>query len=277
MKNNLLAALSICLITSALSAPALAAKGTGWEGWDRLTLNAGAFSADQSTTLRLDATDGSVGTRLDFEDNLGLDDRVTDPRIDGLWRYRNRSSVSFSYFEIDRDAVAPVTFTIRWGDIVIDPIVSPAVRTVYELKIIQGSWGYTWFRTPKWDVRATIGLFAMDIFASITDPGAQQKDEGDVLAPLPVYGLGFEYKLTGKWHLSGYARIFEIEADDYDGSLIDALFAATHHTFKNVGFGIGYNVMELDIDSEDEDFSGSLDIDYDGPFAYVNVRFGPGG
>ncbi|MFQ5995253.1 MAG: hypothetical protein ACE5K1_09160 [Acidiferrobacterales bacterium] len=276
--RKIVSLLALLIFSATLSSPAFSAKKNdkpGWEGWDRLNLDVGAFRSKQKTKLRLDSSDGQFGTQLNFEDNLGLDSRVTDPRIDGLWRYGKRSSVDFSYFELNRDAVAPVTVTIRWGDIVIDPVVSPAVRTVYDLKVIQGSWGYSFFRTRKWDARFTLGIFAMDIFASITDPAAQQKDQGDVLAPLPVFGVGFDHKLTGKWHLNGHARLFSIAADDYSGSLIETKFGATHHTFKNVGFGIALNVENLDVDSTNKDFSGRLDIDYKGYFAYVRVRLRP--
>jgi hypothetical protein len=56
--------------------------------------------------------------------------------------------------------------------------------------------------------------------------------------------------------LRGYAQFFYITADDYSGSLVDALFGAVHNTFKNVGFGVDYNVMDLDVDNTDKDWTG---------------------
>jgi hypothetical protein len=269
------------LLSAFLCAPAFAAKKNdkpGWEDWDRWNIDVGVFSATQDTTVRLDATDGTVGTLIDLEDNLGLDSRVSDPRIDVLWRYKKRSSVSLSYFKLERDSVGPLSITIKFGDIILDPATTSDVRTVYDIGVISAQWGYSFFRTPKWDARFTIGIFAMDIFASLQDPADPVKqDQGDVLAPLPVLGMGFDHKLTGKWHLSGGFRYFSLEYEDkYSGNLTEALVGATHHTFKNVGFGIAYNYMNLDIDSTDEDFSGLLNIRYKGPFAYVRVRLGPG-
>ena len=250
----------------------------GWEDWDRLNIDVGVFSATQGTTLRLDAFDGAIGTQIDFEENLGLEAREETPRFDLLWRYKKRSSLSVSYFKLDRDTVAPLTISIKFGDIILDPVISPAVRTVYDIEVISAQWGYSFFRTPKWDARFTIGIYAMDIFASLQDPAAAQQDEGDVLAPLPVIGMGFDHKLTGKWHLSGGFRYFSIEyEDEFSGSLTEVLVGATHHTFKNVGFGIAYNYMNLDVDSTDEGFTGLLRIRYKGPFAYVRVRLGPRG
>ncbi len=171
----------------------------GWEDWDRFNIDVGVFSATQSTTLRLDALDGTIGTQIDFEENLGLEDREETPRFDLLWRYKKRSSLSVSYFKLERDTVAPLTISIKFGDIILDPVISSSVRTVYDIKVISAQWGYSFFRTPKWDARFTIGIFAMDIFASIQDPAAAQQDQGDVLAPLPVLGLVFVHKLQGRW------------------------------------------------------------------------------
>ncbi len=193
---------TIILLSAFLCAPAFAAKKNdkpGWEDWDRLNIDVGVFSATQDTIIRLDATDGTFGTQIDFEDNLGLEGREETPRIDLLWRYRKRSSVSLSYFKLERDTVGPLTITIKFGDIILDPVISSSVRTVYEVEVLSAQWGYSFFRTPKWDARFTIGIYAMDIFASIQDPSAAQADEGDVLAPLPVLGLGFVHKLQGRW------------------------------------------------------------------------------
>ncbi len=278
--KKIVSLVAMLLFAAALASPALAAKNKnkpGWEDWDRWTIDVGVFSADQDTTLRLDAFDGAIGTQIDFEDNLGLDSREQTPRIDVLWRYRKRSSLSLSYFKLDRNTVGPLTVTIKFGDTVFDPVVSPEVRTVYNIEVISGQWGYSFYRTPKWDARFTLGLFAMDIFASITDPAAAVDEQGDVLAPLPVVGMGFDHKLTGKWRLQGRFNYFNIEYEDkYSGTLTEVQFGATHQTFKNVGFGIAYNYMKLDIDSTDEDFTGTLDIKYKGPFAYVSVALGRG-
>ena len=200
--KKIISLVAMLLFAAALASPALAAKKKdkpGWEDWDRLNIDVGVFSATQDTTLRLDAFDGAIGTQIDFEDNLGLDDREEQPRFDLLWRYKKRSSVSVSYFKLERNTVAPLTITIKWGDIVIDPVISPAVRTVYDIEVISAQWGYSFFRTPKWDARFTIGIYAMDFFASIQDPAAAQQEEGDVLAPLPVVGMGFDHKLQGRW------------------------------------------------------------------------------
>ncbi len=244
-----------------------------------MNIDVGVFSATQDTTLRLDAFDGTFGTLIDFEENLGLEEREEQPRIDVLWRYKKRSSVSLSYFELDRNTVAPLTITIKFGDIILEPTTTSDVRTVYDIEVISAQWGYSFFRTPKWDARFTIGIFAMDIFASLQDPADPVKqDQGDVLAPLPVVGMGFDHKLTGKWHLSGRFNYFHIEYEDkYSGTLTEALFGATHHTFKNAGFGIAYNYMNLDVDSTDEGFTGLLRIRFKGPYAYVRVRLGPRG
>ncbi|MFQ5995254.1 MAG: hypothetical protein ACE5K1_09165 [Acidiferrobacterales bacterium] len=274
--------LALLVFFATLSSPALAAKKKdkpGWEGWDRWNVDVGVFSAKQDTVLRLDATDGTVGTEIDFENNLNLDAREETPRIDVLWRYKKRSSLSLNYFKLEREGVGPLSVTLRWGDVVFDPVSTSSVRSKYDIEVISAQWGYTFFRTRKWDARFTLGIFAMDIFAAIQDPADPvSSDQGDVLAPLPVIGMGFDHKLTGKWHLQGRFNYFNIEAEDeYKGTLTETNINATHHTFKNVGFGIGYSAMNLDVDSTDKDFSGFLNIKYKGPFAYVRVRLRPGG
>ncbi len=87
-----------------------------------------------------------------------------------------------------------------------------------------------------------------------------------------MFGLDFVHKLRARWNLRGHAQFFYITADNYSGSLVDALFGAVYNTFKNVGFRVGYNFMDLDIDSTDQDWTGRLDIDYQGVVAFINIR-----
>ena len=45
--------------------------------WPTFALSAGAFLAESDSTLRVDATELQVGTEVDFEGDLGLDEEET--------------------------------------------------------------------------------------------------------------------------------------------------------------------------------------------------------
>ena len=45
------------------------------------------------------------------------------------------------------------------------------------------------------------------------------------------------------------------------------------HPRENFGFGLGYNLFELDVEATDEDLVGRVKYRYDGPKLSLKARF----
>ncbi|MDH3671023.1 MAG: hypothetical protein OES46_07630 [Gammaproteobacteria bacterium] len=266
--KKILAIYSVAFIAVTLSLPVTAADLGNWE---RFAINVGTFVTDNNTEMRLDATSGALGTTLDFEDQLGLDEDEDVTRLDGFWRYGKRSRLDFSFFTIDRDANRPVTLTINWGDETFTA--GTPLRTQWELDITKLAYTYSFVRNPKLDVGITGGFHVMDIRARLTDSTTGDFDEGDETAPLPVIGARVAYRFTPEWVFTASSEWFGIEADDIDGRLLDTRIGIEHNTFKNVGFGGGFNTMDFDLDSDDKGDSGSFDMTYEGFQIYAKAYF----
>ncbi len=57
---------------------------------DRLQISAGAFFPSFDTKISLDGDNGRVGTLMDMEHLLGMDDNATTPIVDILWRINGK-------------------------------------------------------------------------------------------------------------------------------------------------------------------------------------------
>ncbi len=87
---------------------------------DKFKIDVGAFFITRTdTSVALAATAGAIGAgaAIDFEEQLGLEDSETVPRIDGYWRFGKRSRLDFSYWKLDRDATRVIDEQIDIGDI----------------------------------------------------------------------------------------------------------------------------------------------------------------
>ncbi len=83
--------------------PAYAQGDPEWRSWpmgDRVGVNVGSFFANLETTVRLDSFDGTLGTGISFEQDLGLDDTKTRLMAEGYWRFFKRHKLNFSYFNL---------------------------------------------------------------------------------------------------------------------------------------------------------------------------------
>ena len=46
-----------------------------------------------------------------------------------------------------------------------------------------------------------------------------------------------------------------------------------HNTFKNVGFGIGFNIVDFDLEDNDGEEKDEFNMDYEGVQLYTKVYF----
>jgi len=250
---------------------------------DRFQIDFGGFFVTRAdTTLSLNAKSGpiSVGTQIDFHQDLGLPDSDTVPRIDGYYRWGKRSRVDFSYFKIDRSGTATTQNQIEWGDITI-PAGTPLVSSFLDEEVFKVTYGFSFFNSPKAELGVDGGLFIADISVGISCPGGglgdcatPQRETADVTAPLPVIGAYFRYNISHRWRFVGKADFFFLEFGDYKGSLTDLRLNLEHHTWKHAGFGFGFNGIQTTLDYDTSSESGTLTNTIAGPQFYVFTNFG---
>ena len=109
------------------------------------------------------------------------------------------------------------------------------------------------------ETTAQQGAVDSDLAALQPGPGTIEERE-DEAYPVPTLGLGGAYRFAPKWSLRSGVQYFEYSADDWDASLIILDVDVEYFPWKNVGFGLGYNLLEI---GYDEDGGDALDIDFE--------------
>jgi hypothetical protein len=83
----------------ALLLPSLALAETDfWISHDKINVNFGTFITEFDAEGRA-MSDAGRGTKIDFEDDLGLEDSQSVARLDTSFRISARHSVQFSYID----------------------------------------------------------------------------------------------------------------------------------------------------------------------------------
>jgi hypothetical protein len=195
--------------------------------------------------------------------------------LDGNYRFNKRSSFNFSWWDIDRDATTFLGKDIDFGDISIPA--GELVESFFDTQTIRVSYGYSFYNVPKAELGLNAGLhvttFDLGINCiSCTNP--ETLDTERITAPLPVIGFHYRYQMSRRWRFSGYTQHFLLEFGDVDGSLTDTRISFSHHTFKNVGFGFGWNRIETDLDIDSSDYLMAVSNKLEGIQAFVVVYAG---
>lgn len=274
-RRALLGRTAVLLLAIALSQPILA---WGQEDFpDRFKINFGAFFVTNiDTTVSLAKTAGAVGVgaRVDFEDQLGLDDSESVGRVDGYYRFGKKSRIDFSYWKIDRSDVRTVTEDISIGDI--DISINSTVRTSFDTETLKVAYGFSFYNTPKVELGLLGGLHTTRMDLEIVDVTGAQSEQADGPLPLPVFGFYIRYNISPRWRFIANSQFFALSFEDAEGSLSDLRFNIEHQTWKNAGFGFGFNriAFNLESDNKSDDLRGTFDNVNDGFLMYAFATFG---
>ena len=225
-----------------------------------------------STTLRIDSETFGLGTEVTLEDATNLEEKVTVGRLDGRYRFTDRHSAALSYYNIERTGSRIIDIDIDW-----DGETFPAgigVESVYNQRIFEASYAYTFFIRPNAVMAASAGLHVVRFDTGLRALNGSRERSNQSDAPLPVFGIRGQYRFADKWRFVGSLQLFTLEVDDYSGTFTDLVLTVEHDTWDRFGFGFGLNTFGLDVSAGDSNLRGTMDTDFDSFLVYFKGHFG---
>ena len=245
--------------------------------WETFNLNLGVFFSAIDSSIG--AGGNNVGIDVDLEEVLGLDTSTTAFRIDAFWRFtdNNRHRFDFSWFDIKRDSTKLLAKEFEIGDEVFP--VGTTMESTLDFKIFKGSYTYSFFQDDRFDFGVSFGLFVIPIDYNFKSTTGQQEEADSITAPLPVIGVKGDFAITPKLFLKSYIDLFYLEFDDYVGKIWNYHIALEYNVFKNVGFGVGFDHLEVDVEAHSDtnipgvNFNGNINFLYTGVMIYTKIYF----
>ncbi len=284
MRSNRLATFAVGLTSIVLCASAAAQDD--WRSWptgDRWRIAAGYFLPSLDTTVQVTDAEGNIGTRIDFEKNLGLDDSKRTGLLFVDWRFFKRHRLTYSYFELNRSAFSiDSSVSIIIGDNVFD--VTLPIQSFFDIEANELAYSYSLLFNKRSDLYVGIGISVQDIAAGLQgtasspDPGELLNETLDTTSPLPTLNIGFNYAFNEQWIFQSKLGWLAVEADlggdeVLDGRIINANVGVRWRAFRNVGFFAQYQLFDVDVDFREHSLLWTVDYDYQGPLIGVDVKF----
>ena len=276
--------LCVCLMASMLSfiTPAWAENPAAQDTpWEKFNLSAGYFISNVETDLSLGA---GLGLTVNLEDLLGFDSTNSVFRIDALWRFteNRRHRLDLTWFSFRRDGSKTIgrdfTITDDQGNEINIPA-GTQVTSNFDLDIYRARYSYSFFQDDRMDLAFSVGTYVMPIDIGLKATGLLNVDESEKFtAPLPTLGLRMDFAVTPKWFIRSNFEVFYLEIKEFTGTLFETNVALEYIPWKHLGFGVAFNVFNLDIEADGEDypgidFKGDLEFRYSGLLLYAKVPF----
>ena len=236
---------------------------------DQFFFGLGAFSATSSTHARLTGSAG-IGTDVDFEETLGLDDNEITPWGIFRWRCSESWRVEMEYFQLNRSNTTTLRGDIVWGDQTY--VAGTKVESQFDFAVTRLSCGYSFFKRQDKELGVALGFHVTKIRADIST-NTTGGDAAKLLAPLPVASVYGQVALTDLWALSGRLDALALSYYPYSGHIYSIGIDALCQPWRNFGFGIGWRSLDIQATSQSNDWEGEVGANYSGPVIFATASF----
>ncbi len=249
---------------------------------ERFRLDVGGFFQEFTTTLSLSNAAGTVGTEVNFEDDLGQDARQTNVRVDGYWRFGLHGRLDFGYRAWNRSNSHSISRDITWGDATYRA--GATVDTKLRVSVAEMYYAYSFINNGDLELGAGLGFStyftAAEISgtATVSSSGGSQSVSGttsgrSLVAPIPALKAYFNYALYPRLFASGSFHGITGTIDSYHASMVDWRAGLDWVFSKNFGAGATYNYVKIEFSHAGEAADIAFTYRYQGPFAYLIVAF----
>jgi len=240
----------------------------------RFRFEIGAFLQAFETTLRLDSETLGTGTEIDLERELGVQKDQDNFRVDGAFRMARKHRIEFGYVSWNRNRTRVIDEELQFGD-EIYPI-NATIRTSNQTDAYKLAYKYSFINNERYEAGISGGFSVFDIFASLdaeSGGGSAGFESGDVLAPVPLLGGFFDWKINPNLVLRTTGEVFDINTSGISGTVSDVKGTINWYPWRNIGIGAGFN--RVGIRYLDEDGAAELEFKYvySGVTAFVIFSF----
>ena len=213
-------ALSALILTGAALA---AAPASAQNIDDNFWVTAEFYWPKVDSTVQISSVNNpTVGTEIDFEDDLNLDHGEALPSFEAGWRISNRIRLVGEYYKLGRSAQTTLS-----RDLVFDDVTYHANATVageFDSSVYRFSAGYSFVRNDSAELGASLGLHITDFTVGLAGQATignatatAQTRRKDVLAPLPTIGLYGAVEIAPHVQIGGNIDYLSLSIGDYDG------------------------------------------------------------
>src|SRR5215831_10859265 len=143
------------------------------------------FTAPVTTTFRLDRSATIQGTTLSAEDDLGLDDKIDQARMEFDIRMRDRGHMRIDYFKLDRFKEQPLPRDIIFGDF--DYTAGTTFRTTLDWRVLTFTYTYSFFKYDRFEAGLGLGLSLIQADAEGGQPGTLKIEKTTEAGIFPTF------------------------------------------------------------------------------------------
>lgn len=266
---------SILAIGAVISCPS--------EAWaqtldDDYWINVQAYYPKVDTNAQVTAnTEQTIGTDIDFEKDLELDNREILPAVSAGARF-GHFIVAADFFKLKRSGSIELARDIEFDGVTYP--VNGRISSGFDSNIYRLTVGYALIQKPDLEVGAALGLhatqFRLELSGEATTDGetfSTATRRKKVFAPLPTIGLFATYRVVPRVEATARIDYLSLKIGDYDGRLVNAQAGIAYKVLDNVSIGLAYRYVNYRVKIDKDAWSGRVRYALNGPALTLQASF----
>ncbi len=241
---------------------------------DRFALRVSYFAPTVDTFLRLDRSNGQLGTDLQVEDDLGLEEKPNQARAEMTFRLARAQSPARRLLQahpLRRQGAraAPSDSATR------PSCVNERAQTMIDWRQLTLTYTRSVLYFDRFELGAGLGISLLETKAKGEVVARNVREQEDAVAPFPTFALDATWRISKRWAVNVRGQTFTANLDDFDGSLSDYHGDIQYRWRKNFAFGLGYTSVKIKASTTDieQDMPGRFDQDISGPEFFIRASF----
>ena len=229
------------------------------------------FGPSVTTQLRVDPDNVNQGTLLSAEDDLGLDDKIDQGRMEFDIRMLERNHVRIDYFKLSRFHEQALPRDIIFGDFTFDA--GTTFRSKLDWRVLSVTYTYSFFKFERFEAGLGLGLHIIEAQAEGGEPGTLNREKASEVGIFPTIAATAAFRISKRWALTARAQQFSASPESFEGTLGDYHADVQYRWRRNFALGLGYSKLKTDLLVTDSDQPLLFNMDTSGPELFFRVSF----
>jgi hypothetical protein len=244
---------------------------------DRFRVSGGYLASVNNTKVQIGNNSGSIGTDIDFENDLGFTEDKGTYTLGFQWRTARRSRLDFNYLNIHRSANYILKKNIEFEDHVYP--VNATVNSYFNTDIYRFSYGYAFIAQPKFELGLSIGAHTLktDVGVSAYNAsggGGVISDDMGFTAPLPNFGVWGGYAFSKRLALNWEFDYLSLDVEGVSGEIFGYNVSLMYRMVSKLDLSVGYSGFNFNVNIQTDKNNGYIDWGYRGPSIALAYSFG---
>lgn len=213
----------------------------------KFRVSAGFFIPTHTTAATFASTDLGIGTRIVFEDILGLARTTAAGRLEADLRLGRRHQITAEIIRLNRSGS-----TVLGTEIVFPPDtfrIGLEVQSKWNVTLIPVSYRFSIIASERVDVGLGLGAFVTLLSTEIVADSAEISEGQSISLPLPVLGVEGLFALAPRLYLGVSGQVFSIGIEDISGTWFDLRTTLEYFPWRRFGFGAAFNWIDIRVEN----------------------------